>query len=117
MNFENICRLYSSDVNISFPNKPPLIRSFYTSKEKKNYSIRWNAYESDANFSGETLGSDWFVLKGKSDVKIDEEIVRLKAGDYCKMPKCKYEFHVIGNDQFEFVAVYELPNDFVFPEF
>lgn len=111
MNFENICRLYSADKSISFSQKPPFIRAFYPINGKKKYSVRWNIYESAASFMGETYGSDYFVLKGKSEIKIDGRIYSLDVGNCYKIPKCKYEQNITGTESFEYIAVYELSDE------
>ncbi len=116
MTFENICRIYSANKNLTLVEKPPLLRSMNVENEDKKYCVRWNRYESGVNFTGESyIASDYYVLKGICEIKIDEEIIKMQTEDYFEFPESKYSFRVIGDDYFEYVAVYKLPTDVSFP--
>ena len=116
MNFENICRFYSSDKSINVSQKPPIIRAFYAVSGKKKYAVRWNSYEPDADFTGITnCSSEHFILKGNAQIKIGENTYNLEAGKCYGIPKCEYEFKVTGDEYFEYIAVYEFPDDFSIP--
>lgn len=113
MSFENICRFYSSDKSINFSQKPPIVRAFYAVNGEKKNAVRWNYYKPDADFTGiSSCHSHHFILKGNAEIKIGENTYNLEAGKYYGIPKCEYGFKVIGNEYFEYVAVYELPDDF-----
>lgn len=113
LTFENICRLFSSDKQISLSKEPPFTRSFNAVDGKNEFVIRWNSFEPTADFSGESFRDcNYYVLKGNCEIKVDKLIVRLKKGDWFEFPKGKYEFKVIGEDAFEYVAVYKLLHEF-----
>lgn len=112
MNFENICRFYSSDKNIKFKDEPPFIRAFYAKDGSNQYAVRWNKYQANVKFSGESNGCDYFVLNGKCEITIDGKIYQFQSGECFEFPECKYQFKAIGDEVFEYVAVYKLPDDF-----
>ena len=112
MTFENICRFYSSDKNIGFKDEPPFIRAFYAKDGSKQYAVRWNKYQENVKFSGGSNGCDYFILNGKCEITIDGKSYQLQSGEYFEFPKCKYQFKEIGNEVFEYVAVYKLPDNF-----
>ena len=116
MNFENICRLYSADKSISFSQKPPFIRAFYAIDGEKKYAVRWNCYKSTGSFTGITSGADFFILRGKSKITIDGKTYNLDAGNLYEIPKCEYEHSVTGTESFEYIVVYQFPNDFSIPD-
>ncbi len=109
MTFENICRVYSSNKNLTLPDSPPFLRSINVKNKNGNYCVRWNRYEFGAYFGGEKTDSDYYVLKGNCEIKIGDEIIRLRADDYFEFPKGNYNFQVIGDEWFEYVAAYKIP--------
>ena len=113
MIYENICRMYSPDKKLVFDKKPQLGRGLYITNGDKKYTVRWNRYEPGANFSGDSIDSDYFVLKGKCEITINETTNNLQASDCFEFPRCKYKFKVIGNEFFEYIAVYRLPDDYI----
>jgi len=116
MTFENICRLYSVDKNFKLSADQPFLRSLYIVNEGKVYSARWSRYEAGANFGGGTIGSDYFVLKGKCEITINGEVINLQSGECFEFPKGEYKFRAIGDETYEYIAVYKLPDDVPLPE-
>ena len=113
LTFENICRLYSSDKDITFTKHPPFIRAYYAKDEKNQYAVRWNSYETGADFVGESNEAECFILSGECEITINGKTNKLRTGECFKLPKCKYQFKVIGHEIFEYVKVYKLSNDFL----
>lgn len=111
MNFESICRLYSSDKNIRFEKKPPFIRAFTAFDGDKIFEIRWNKYQSGSNFGGEAIAADYFILNGKCEITIGENKYELQKGERFEFPKCRYDFKVTSKEDFEYVAAYKLPKN------
>jgi hypothetical protein len=112
MTFENVCRFYSSDKSVEFKDEPPCTRAFYAKNGSKQYAVRWNKYQANVKFSGGNNGSDYFVSSGKCEIIIDGRTYQLQSGECFEFPKCKYQFKAIGDEVFEYVTVYKLPDDF-----
>lgn len=117
LNFENIFRFYSSDKSITLSKEPPFIRSSYAINGEKKYAVRWNSYEPGADFSGELfVECIYFVLKGHCEITVNEKNVELHKSDYFDFPKGKYKFKSIGEESFEYIAVYKMPDNFQIPD-
>ena len=86
------------------------IRSLY--KPENRFFVRWNKYESEAEFSGASAARVFYLLRGSCEVKIADEIFHIRAGEYVDLPKGEYDFKVIGNVPVELVSVWELPERF-----
>lgn len=112
LTFENICRIFSSDKTISLSEEPPLIRSFNAVNGKNEFVVRWNRYELNIDFSGESFADcNYYVLKGNCEIKVDKSVLRLEKGDWFEFPKGRYDFKGIDEDDFEYVSVYKLPHE------
>ncbi len=110
MTFENICRLYSSDKTLNFTKNPPFIRAYYANDEGNQYAIRWNRRETGTNISSSGIEAVCFILNGTCEINIEKNTFLFQTGEYFSLPQ-SYTLEVTGNEHFEYVMVYKLPDD------
>lgn len=79
--------------------------------------MRWNRYEPDADFGGENfVECDYLVLKGKCEITVNVKTIELRKNDCLTFPQGKFKFKTIGDESFEYIAVYKMPDDFQIPD-
>lgn len=78
----------------------------------RRFRISTNRYPRGTSFSGQSRLGTVYVVRGKCEYTHDSGKTTLSARDYCKIPEGNFRLEIKGDEDYEEVRVWPLPQAF-----